>query len=491
MAVNNRNLNYKAIFKLNGIILLIIGLSMVPALLCSLYYDEPGNTQGILKSMAVIVPLGLVLFFTMRFSKTIFRAREGYIAVASCWLTASLFGMLPYFFTGAATSFSTAFFESAAGFTTTGSTVMDAALLGKGILMWKATSSWIGGMGILIFIISVFPALGINGQVIARLETPAPVLEKATIRMTDSAKILYITYISFTILEFLLLELGSSMPTFDALANSMSTISTGGLFLHPGGLEYYGSAYVSIIICIFSLVGSINFITYFYLFRRNAEALKNDAEVRVFAYMLIGAAVIGFLSLFISGGLSAGDSIKTSAVEAISNMTTTGFAYSDMIWPASCQMLFLMLMFSGGCSASTSGSLKFIRVMFLFKYVRRGMFRRLHPHAVTSIKLNGRNVPPAVVSGISVFILAFFGVFLLSCVILSLQGYSLTTTMSTAIAMISTTGQALTDSGVLTDNFSSFAAPLKVYMGILMLVGRLELFTIIIMFTRAFWNRKK
>ena len=270
MAVRNRILNYKAILKLNGIILLIIGLSMVPALLCSLYYHEPATTAGILKSMAIIVPLGLVLFFTMRFSKTIFRAREGYIAVATCWTTAALFGMLPYFFTGMATSFSTAFFESAAGFTTTGSTVMDLSLFTKGMLMWKATSSWMGGMGILIFIISVFPALGINGQVIARLETPAPVLEKATIRMTDSARILYITYISFTILEFLLLELGSSMPTFDALANSMSTISTGGLFLHPGGLAYYDSAYVSTVICVFALVGSINFILYFNILKRNA-----------------------------------------------------------------------------------------------------------------------------------------------------------------------------------------------------------------------------
>ena len=491
MALNSRNLNYKAILKLNGIILLIVGASMIPALLCAFYYDEPGTAAGILKSMAVIVPLGLILFVSMRFSKAIFRARDGYIAVATCWITASLFGVLPYLFTDITASFIDALFESTAGFSTTGSSVLDVTLFSKGMLMWKATSNWIGGMGILIFIISVFPALGINGQVIARLETPSPVLEKSAIRMTDTAKILYITYIVFTLLEFVLLELGSSMTTFDALANSMSCISTGGLFLHPGGLDYYGSNYVDFIICIFAVIGSINFLMYFYLIKRNFKAIAKDTELRVFLLVLAAAIAIGFFSLWNSGDMAPGEAFKISAVQVVSNMTTAGFSYTSIIWPSTCQMLLLILMFTGGCSASTSGSLKIVRVIFLFKYIRRGMFRKIHPRAIRTIKLNGRPVPPPVVSAIAVFILTFFGFFLLSCVILSIQGYNFTTTMSTSIAILSNCGLALNDSGALIDNFSDFSGPLKVYMCLMMLVGRLELFTMIIFFTRAFWDRKK
>ena len=491
MALNSRNLNYKAILKLNGIILLIVGVSMIPALLCALYYDEPATATGILKSMAVIVPLGLILFFSMRFSKTIFRARDGYIAVATCWITACIFGVLPYIFTGLTDSFIDALFESTAGISTTGSSVLDVTLFSKGMLMWKATSNWIGGMGILIFIISVFPALGINGQVIARLETPSPVLEKSAIRMTDTAKILYITYIVFTLLEFVLLELGSSMSTFDALANSMSCISTGGLFLHPGGLDYYGSNYVDFIICVFAVIGSINFLMYFYLIKRNFKAIAKDTELRVFLLVLAAAIVIGFVSLWNSGDMAPGEAFKISAVQVVSNMTTAGFSYTSIIWPSTCQMLLLILMFTGGCSASTSGSLKIVRVIFLFKYIRRGMFRKIHPRAIRTIKLNGRPVAPPVVSAIAVFILTFFGFFLLSCVILSTQGYNFTTTMSTSIAILSNCGLALNDSGALIDNFSDFSGPLKVYMCLMMLVGRLELFTMIIFFTRAFWDRKK
>lgn len=491
MAAGNRTPNYKAILKLNGIILLIVGISMIPALLCSLYYGEPETTAGLLKSMAIIVPLGIILFVSMRFSKTIFRAREGYIAVATCWITASLFCILPYLLTGLTGSFTDALFESTAGFTTTGSSVMDVGIFSKGMLMWKATTNWIGGMGILIFIISVFPALGINGQVIARLETPSPVLEKSAIRMTDTAKILYITYISFTLLEFVLLELGGHMSTFDALANSMSCVSTGGLFLHPGGLAYYNSAYVDAVICIFAVIGSINFIMYFYLLKRNFTAIRKDTELRIFLIILACAVLLGFLVLWLTNDMGPGEAFKISTVQVISDMTTSGFSYTSIIWPSFCQMLFLILMFIGGCSASTSGSLKVVRIIFLFKYIRRGMFRRLHPRAITSIKLNGRPIPPAVVSSISVFILAFFGFFLLSCIILSLQGFNFTTTMSTSIAMMSNCGLALNDAGMLVDNFASFAWPLKIYMCLLMLVGRLELFTIIVLFTRAFWNRSK
>ena len=200
---------------------------------------------------------------------------------------------------------------------------------------------------------------------------------------------------------------------------------------------------------------------------------------------------MGFLVLWLTNDMGPGEAFKISTVQVISDMTTSGFSHTSIIWPSFCQMLFLILMLIGGCSASTSGSLKVVRIIFLFKYIRRGMFRRLHPRAITSIKLNGRPIPPAVVSSISVFILAFFGFFLLSCIILSLQGSNFTTTMSTSIAMMSNCGLALNDAGMLVDNFASFAWPLKIYMCLLMLVGRLELFTIIVLFTRAFWNRSK
>ena len=485
-----RVINYKAIAKLMGMILIIIGLSMIPSYVCATYYHESKVARGLFISMVIILAVGFILFAAMKLAPTIFRAREGYLAVALCWLIASLFGIMPFLFTGTTHSFVDALFESTAGFTTTGCTVIDVSAFSKGTLLWKATSNWLGGMGILIFVISVFPALGINGQVIAKLETPTPVLEKATIRMTDTAKVLYSIYICFSLLEFVVLNFGSRMTTLDALINTLSSISTAGIFIRPGGLAYYGSCYVNTVICVFSLLGSVNFILYFYLIRGNWKLLIKDLELKTFAKIIISAIVLCTLTLTFISDFSFSESIKLSAVQCISVMTTSGFTITDISWPSTCLMVFFILMFIGGCSASTSGSLKVIRVIIMCKYIKRGLYRKLHPRAITSMNFKNEPVPRKVKSNISVFIIAFFGTFLLGCFILSFQGLELMKTCSSVISLMSNTGLSFNNAGVTSNDFTMYSPAIKIFLSILMMVGRLELFTIIILFTRSFWNRK-
>ena len=240
-------INYKAIIRILGVIIFIIGLSMI---IPWAYAEKTGDgvcAHAFRRCAPLLIVIGAFFTFTFSSRRAKFRIREGYIIVTLCWLLSSFTGAFPYYFSDFTDSFTTAFFESTSGFTTTGCTANHAALC-HALLLWKAISHWLGGMGILVFVISILPALGINGQFIARAETPGPVLEKMTVRISDSAKILYITYLTFTIIEFLMLDLSGKMPAFDALITTMGSISTGGLMVHPEGIAYYGSIYVEVVI---------------------------------------------------------------------------------------------------------------------------------------------------------------------------------------------------------------------------------------------------
>lgn len=490
MAINNL-INYKAIVRILGIILLIIGLSMVAPWIYAEVTDDPSAAWAFRKCASPTIILGGLISFFVRAPSARFRVREGYIVVASCWILASLVGAFPYFLTDFTNSYVDALFESTSGFTTTGCTAVDHRFLSDSLILWKAISHWLGGMGILVFVISLLPALGINGQMIARAETPGPVMEKMTVRMSDSAKVLYVTYFSLTIFEFLMLMGSGKMSIFDAVVNTLGSISTSGLMVHPEGIAYYDSLYIEIVISLFCILSSINFILYHYAVTGKISYLIKDIELRAYLIIIAMAITICSIGLALQSDNTFGEALRESFFQVISMATTAGYTRTPYtVWPTVCQMVLITLMFIGGCAASTSGGIKVVRVLVMFKLIWRGCIKRIHPRSVVAVKVGGNAISAPVVSQITVFILMYMLIFLLSSFVMSLQGLDMETTMTATLAMISNTGASFGETASL-GNFSMFHPALKIYLSALMIVGRLELFTIIILFTRNFWGRDR
>lgn len=491
--MSKATLNYKAIIRILGVIVFIIGISMIIPWIYSEAVGDTDTAAAFKKCTLPIIVIGAFLTFFLKSDHAKFRAREGYFTVAVCWILASSIGALPYYLSDFTNSYIDAFFEATSGFTTTGCTAVANAVLSDGLLLWKAISHWLGGMGILVFVISILPALGVNGQIIARAETPGPILEKMTVRISDSAKILYITYLSFTLLEFILLMLSDKMSVFDAAINTMGSISTGGLLVHPNGIAYYDSFYIEIIISVFCILASINFILYHYLLKGKFSYFFKDIELRAYIIIITAAIIICTLGLMIYNDAGFESAFRDSFFQVISMATTAGYTRSPyIIWPAVCQMTLFTLMFIGGCAASTSGSIKVIRILVMIRLIWRGCIKRIHPRSVVAVKLgkNSEAVPAFVVSGITSFILTYMALLLMSTVVLSFQGISLESSFTATLAMMSNTGAAFGETASL-GNFSLFHPALKLYLSCLMIIGRLELFTVIIIFTRNFWGKDR
>lgn len=488
--MSNFMINYKAILRILGIIIFLVGLSMTIPWIYAEVTGDLSDAIGFRKCAPAAIIVGGAISFAVKSSQAKFRPREGYIIVASCWIVVSLIGAFPYYASGFTDSFIDAFFESTSGFTTTGCTAVE-DFLPNCLLLWKAISHWLGGMGILVFVISILPALGINGQTIVRAETPGPVLEKMTVRMSDSAKILYLTYFTFTVMEFILLMLSKKMTVFDAAVNTLGSISTGGLLVHPDGIAHYGSLYVEIVISVFCILASINFVLYHYLITGKISYIIKDIELRVYFIIIAVSIAICTIGLMTSNGDTVGEAVRDSFFQVISMATTAGYTRSPyLVWPAVCQFVLFTLMFIGGCAASTSGSIKVIRVIVMLKLIWRGCIKRIHPRSVVAVKVGKNAVSASVVSGITVFILMYMLIFLMSSFILSFQGLDMESTMTAVLAMLSNTGAGF---GVTASigNFSVFHPLLKLYLCGLMIIGRLELFTIIVLFTRNFWGRDR
>lgn len=489
--MSNLNLNYKAIIKILGFIILVSGTAMVIPWIFAASTGDTSASHAFAKCTPFFIVTGGLAALSIKQGKVRLRTREGYIVVAACWMLASITGAFPYYLSGFADNFVDALFESTSGFTTTGCTAVADGTLSPALMLWKAISHWLGGMGILIFIISILPALGINGQLIARAEAPGPVLEKVTVRMSDSAKILYLTYISFTLIEFLLLSASRKMPVFDALITTLGSISTGGLVVHPEGIAFYNSVYVEIVISVFCILASFNFVLYHYLVTGKSSYFTKDIELRAYIIIIVGALVICTIGMTAAGSGSFASNLRGSFFQVISMATTSGYVHSAYsVWPSVCQITLIILMFIGGCAASTSGSIKVVRVLVMLKLIWRGGVKRIHPRSVVAVKLGRNAVSAPVVSAITMFMLTYMFIFIVSAFILSFQGLDMETTLTTALAMLSNTGAAFGETAV-TGNFSMFHPVLKLFLSGLMIIGRLELFPIIVLFTRNFWGKDR
>lgn len=485
------NFNLQVLVKMLSLVTGIVGLSLIPSAICAAVYGEHHALVSCIIFAVIYIAAGFLIFAKTKLTNRIIRSRDGYLVVASCWITACILGSLVFFFSGQGLTFVQAVFESTAGFTTTGATMLDEGSTAKSMLLFKALAHWIGGMGILVLVVSIIPKLGIGGQNIAMAETPTPKIEKVTDRISDTTRVLYVMYISLTAIEFVLLLLSSRMSTFDALVNTLSTISTGGFMTHDLGIRYYDSVYVETVMTVFSILVTVNFNLYYFLINKRAKELVHNTELRVFMASIVVFSLVIAVNLRLSGTYdNAMVALRHSLTQVVSFATTSGFSFADFTsWPALSKMILFLLMLMGGCASSTAGGMKVIRAIIALKLIFRGMLKRLHPRSVVSIKVGDMAIDSRVVSQIATFVVTYLFIILAGTLILSLKCPSLESSLNIMVSLISNTGLSLSAAYPITSPV--FGPFMLLFMSFIMIAGRLEIFTILMLFMPGFWNSNR
>ncbi len=478
--------NYRVILRTIASVLIFEGIAMFVPLVYALCIDDVSATAFFAPAVFCL-GLGLFIHTQLKYYTLKIRQRESYFIAFICWITVSFMGIFPYMLSGQGYTIADCIFESVSGWTTTGAWTINVAAMPKPLLLWKAITNWLGGMGILLLTISFFPVLGVEGQKMINAEMPGIQVEKMSARISDTAKISYEIYVIMTVVEFLLL-LPTKLTPFEALINTMSTISTAGLLNVGTGNVIAASPYVTGVFTAFSIFGSINFMMYFYLYKRKWSNILNNVEVRGFLRVLAGGATIIALTLFFTGTCDTlTGAFGTAIAQSVAYGATSGFEVADLnAWPGLCKIVLIILLLIGGCSNSTSGSIKVIRFIIFLKLIKRGIYKRIHPKAVKPIMIQGKPVSAASVSSITVFLMLYFLVFVFGSIVFSLENLDMETTFCTTLACITNNGTAF--GGIVGGNFSILSEPGKIFSAILMLAGRLEMYAIVLLFSRSFWN---
>ncbi len=479
--------NYRIIAKTIGVILLFIGVAMLVPMVYAVYLGQTKVTFAFFIPAIFCLTFGYLIHTRLRFLSTKLKHRDSYFVAFICWITVSFVGTFPYLLSGCDYTLADCIFESVSGWTTTGAWTVDIPSMPRPLLLWKAFSNWLGGMGLLLLTISFFPVLGIDGQKMVTAEMPGIEVEKMSARISDTAKISYKIYIVMTAVEFLLL-LPSELTPFEALINTMSTISTAGLLNVASGNVIAVSPYVTGVFTAFSIFGSINFMMYFFLYTRQWKKIIANVEVRAFLGILITASFFVGISLYHNGYCDdLTDAFGIAFAQTVAFGATSGYEVGDInAWPGFSKMILIMVLLIGGCANSTSGSIKVIRFVVFMKLIKRGVYKRIHPRAMKPIMIQGRPVSAASVSSITVFLMLYFLVFVFGALGFSLENMDMETTFCTTLACITNNGTAFGD--IIGGNFSIFSSFGKFWAAILMLAGRLEMYAVILLFSRSFWN---
>ncbi len=480
-------LNYRTIINILGFLLIIEGLFMFLAIPVCILYNE-GDYPAFLLSGGVTIIVGVLSWFlTRNSSNNIFR-RDGYIIVTSGWILFSLFGSLPYIFSGSILSFTNAFFETISGFTTTGASILDdIETLSHGMLFWRSLTQWLGGMGFIVLSLAILPLLGIGGMQLFIAEVPGPTYDKLHPRIKGTAKRLWFIYMIFTFAETILLWLGG-MEIFDAICHSFTTMATGGYSTKQASIAHFDSPFIHYVIIVFMIIAGTNFtLSYFALHLRFGKILKNEE----FKYYIIFIAIftgITCVGLFFSmdGGLEK--SFRESLFQVVSIMTTTGFVTSDYLsWIPALGVLIFFLMFFGGSAGSTGGSVKIMRVVLLLKNSALELKRLIHPNAIIPVRFNNQVLDPLIITNVLAFISFYLIIIVVSMLLMSALGYNLDTSLGAVTTCLGNIGPGIGDVGPM-NNFNHIPAIGKWFLSILMLVGRLELFTVLVIFSGSFWK---
>jgi trk system potassium uptake protein TrkH len=479
----------RRVLRLIGVLLFFVGLTMALALLVSVIYKEP-SAWALAVSMGITCGAGLILFLITKdeeFSQL--SQRDGVAIVTFGWFIAGVVGALPFLVSGSIDNFTEAYFESVSGFTTTGASILtDIEKLPKGILMWRSIIQWLGGMGIIVLSIAILPFLGIGGMQLYKAEVPSPVVDKLKPRISDTAKVLWKVYILLTVLQILLL-LGGGMSLFDSVCHTFCTMPTGGFSPLNKSIAHYNSPYFDGVIVVFMLLAAINFSLHYRLLKGEVGIFGKDPECRVFL-ILVGIFIV-LVTLDIHGSVypSLAQSFRYAAFQVSSLMTTTGFVTADYdTWPSLSKCLLMLTMFFGGMAGSTGGGIKTVRLIVMAKHAYEELFRIIHPHAVRAVKLRGKPVPSDVLSGIWGFFFLYLTYYMIATLILAAVGLDPISAFSAVAACIFNVGPGL---GLVGPTQNYLAVPFlgKWVLIIGMILGRLEIYTVIVLFMPEYWRK--
>jgi trk system potassium uptake protein TrkH len=472
-----------------GILVFFLGLTLIlPAGVGAFYAD--GSTLALLMSAAVAGACGMALFLIFRQPKTEYISqREGMAIVALGWTAIGFFGALPFYFSGFFPVFADAFFESVSGFTTTGASVLtNIEAVPRGLLFWRSFMQWLGGMGIIVLTIAILPFLGVGGFQLYKAEVPTPMPDKLKPRISDTAKLLWKVYVLFSVLEVILLLVGG-MTVYDAVCHTFTTMPTGGFSTKSLSIAHYESLYIDIVIMGFMVIAGINFSLHYQMLRARPLAYWRDPECRF--YLLTLVVLILVVSFFINGQVyeSFGESFRYGAFQVISILTTTGYATADYNqWPAVAQLIVLTCMFFGGSAGSTGGGMKMMRIMLCVKFCYKELFNLVHPHSVSYVKIGGKPVSGEVISSVLGFLALYMGIFVLCSIVLASMGVDFVTSFSAVAASIGNIGPGLAMVGPV-GNYAEIPYFGKWLLSWCMLLGRLEIYTVIIFLVPEFWRK--
>lgn len=483
-------MNPKQVMKTISILLAILaGFMIIPALI-SVYYDEGIGIMAFampVLSMFAIAALFLTLFANEK--NDTLSTRDGFLFVTLSWIMASLFGAMPFYLSGVIPSFADAFFETISGFSTTGASILtNVEALPRSLLFWRSLTHWLGGMGIVVLTVAVLPLLGIGGLQLVKAEAPGPTVDKLTPRITETSKILWYIYTGLTIAQTALLMLGG-MSLFDALTHTFGTLATGGFSTKNGSVGHYNSAYIDWVVTVFMILAGVSFSLHYRFMRGGVKHLIRDTEFKAYIAIFLGAtAIIAFnLRAEVYGSLA--DSFRYAAFQAASILTTTGFATADFErWPFLSQFILFALMFVGGCSGSTGGGIKVIRIVTLFKQGLNEMKYLIHSKGVFILKISGMAVKKDTVYAILGFFFLYIFMILLVAGVVAASGQDISTSLTASLATVGNIGPGFGNVGPV-DNYAFFPAYIKWTLSFAMLVGRLELYTVLVILTPVFWRK--
>lgn len=481
-------INFRSIINILGFLLLIEGLFLFSAIPVSLIYQE-GDSYAFVYSGLIAILTGGISWILTRTPRLSLSKKDGYIIVTAGWMLFSFVGALPFVIGGAIPSYTDAFFETMSGFTTTGASILnDIESLSHAMLFWRSLTQWIGGMGFIVLSLAILPLLGIGGMQLFIAEVPGPSPDKLHPRIKGTASRLWLIYVIFTLALMVLLWLGD-MNLFDAICHSFTTMATGGYSTKQASIAYWNSPYIQYVITLFMFIAGINFtLSYYALHLRFGRVFKNE-EFRYYLGFVLGFTFLMATIMYFSMDVSAENSFRNSLFQVVSIMTTTGYVTADyMKWTSVLWVMLVVLMFFGGSAGSTGGSMKIMRIVLVLKNSALELKRLIHPNAVIPVRFNKQAIDPSIVTNVLAFVSFYILIVVAGMVVMSAIGYDLDTSLGAVATCLGNIGPGIGLVGPV-DSFSHIPDFGKWFLSFLMMIGRLELFTVLVLLTPEFWKK--
>jgi len=497
--MRRQSINFKLVFRTIGILLLLVGMAMFTALPFSWYFHPEGVSDfSVMSASSDFFPLllagvitivtGVITLIVTHKANNNTTKKEGYLIVTFSWLMISVFGALPFYLSGYFGSYANAFFETMSGFTTTGASILtDIESIPQGLLFWRSLTHWIGGMGIIVLSLAILPLLGIGGMQMFSAEAPGPTTDKIHPKVREMAKRLWAIYVLLTFVQTILLMLGD-MSFFDAICHSMATMATGGFSTQNTSIAGY-SPYIQYVIILFMIMAGTNFALHYYMLKRKFSKVNQNQEYRLYFGIIVVVGLIITIGLITQQDIGIEKAFRDSLFQVVSILTTTGFVSADyLLWPTPLWVILFMLFFVGGSAGSTGGGVKVIRILVLIKNSLLEFRRLLHPQAILPVRFNHKPLPNKIVFVVISFFLFYISTFAIGAVVMTFFGLDFQSAIGASASSLGNVGPAIGSLGPV-ENYAHLPEGGKWFLSFLMLLGRLEIFTVLIIFSPTFWRK--